>query len=54
MSKEQILIFIKWLGDHDMQIAGWTPNVFLGTEQLRPLHEDDYEKMIADFLESQA
>jgi hypothetical protein len=51
MTKEDILAFIDWLHENEMTIAGATYRPLLGTCVLAPLHEDDYDKVITDFLE---
>lgn len=54
MTKEQIMKFIVWLKARDMKIAGYTYSVFLGTDQLAPLDEEDYENVINDFIKDQS
>ena len=55
MTNEELLKkFIEWLDNQKipMCIAGPVRSNLLGTYQLQALHEDDYDEMIKDFLES--
>lgn len=42
--------FHAWLRTKDMEIAGYVPDRLLGTSVLRPLHDDDLDAVITDFL----
>lgn len=44
--------FISWVNDNEMYLSGYVPDSLLGVDMLNPLHEDDYDKVIKDFLAS--
>lgn len=49
MTQEQFLALMAFLESKDMTIAGYKYQLLLGTEELCPLHPDDYLNVFNDF-----